>query len=654
MALDNNQQGTSNDISRFLEKFSQEVPAPQLSAVPVQQPESAAVSFAQQTRYNQSFEKLEEKIRELEEKFEVSAAQHEAVMKELVHTREAVENQKSKEAFFANITATIENLKQSVENLSRAQYQARTYEPTVSVNRAFDAVPAAEYLAMSAYQPDNYRAAQQNKLQEERLQKEAAVAQLHTEQEAKNKALADLSRERAEREQTAAALDLERLAKEKALTDLTREQGARQQAQLQAQEARADKENALVELNTALEVRNQAVSALYAEREAKEKALQDLTSVQVGRDQAVFQLQEQMKETEKVTADLAAERAARAQETAAMSSEREEKGRVFASLQQKTSQLKAVNLALDREIKQVQQEKMEALRKSAEQAKEILSLRDALTQAEENFKSFDFEGRIISVKRQYQQKVTTLENQLHEISNTCMKQVEEIESLKAENLKLHQVAEEREQLAALYDAKTRELEELQVSVARLREEDNQKNQARLAAFTHRMQRLQQEHEALAERLTNAQQSLQTISAEKQTLEENFKVLLNKIEKNDAVIESLKQKIAVLTEENRALKEQNAVKAPVLRPQSPQKPLVRQSAKKAEEPTIRRKEASSVETAPVEMQHTLHSKVHTEEDLPEIRVAKPVPQEELYNGEDFLEKTDSFIGRMKWSIFREDK
>ena len=46
---------------------------------------------------------------------------------------------------------------------------------------------------------------------------------------------------------------------------------------------------------------------------------------------------------------------------------------------------------------------------------------------------------------------------------------------------------------------------------------------------------------------------------------------------------------------------------------------------------------------------------TEADLPEIKVAEPIAQPEaMYDGEDFLTKTDSFIGRMKWSIFREDK
>lgn len=548
--MDNNQLDGQSDIARFLEKFNQNTP----TAVPsftrrVEPTKNPLPSAAKQEQYNQSFEKLEEKIRELEEKFEASAAQNEAVMCELARTREVVENQKSREGFYANITATIANLKESVENLSRAQQAPRLYNLAPAMNRTFDAAapqPGSEYAAMSYYQPDTYRQAQQAKLQQVQEQKEQALQERDSAREEKNRALADLALARTQKEQAAASFN----------------------------------------------------------------------------------------------------------------SEREEKARIISSLQQKASQLKAVNVALDREIKRTQQEKLEALRKSAEQAKEILSLRDALTAAEERFKSFDFEGRIISVKRQYQQKVTTLENQLHEISNTCMRQVEEIESLKAENLKLHQIAEEREQLAALYEAKTRELEALQASVATLRGENDKKNQARLAAFTHRMQNLQQEHEALAQRLTQAQQALQSVSAEKQTLEENFKTLLGKIEKNDAVIESLKQKIEVLTAENRELKDRAAAKPAGVRPQAPKEPVtVRQplpAPKPAAAKTMRAPLPTAPEEAPVGMQNTLRSKVQTEADLPEIRVADPVPQEELYNGEDFLEKTDSFIGRMKWSIFREDK
>lgn len=591
MDNENLQVDGQTEITRFLEKFNQTTPVTEFSfSRPTAVREDVATA-AKQEQYNQSFEKLEEKIRELEDKFQASTAQNEAIMKELSRTREAVEKQQNKEAFFANITATIANLKESVENLSRAQQSARVYDPTTVPSRSFDSVSSGEYVAMGNYLPESYRSAQLAKLQAERTEKEKALADLSAERLAKNQALTDLQ--------------AEKTAKEKALTDL--------------QSEKASKENLLAELTT--------------EREAKNRALTDLQAEKTRTEMAVTE----------------------------MKSGAEEKERFITSLRQKASQLKAVNVALDREIKKVQEEKIEALRKSAEQAKEILSLRDALTAAEERFKSFDFEGRIISIKRQYEQKVTTLENQLHEISNTCMKQVEEIESLKAENLKLHKIAEEKEQLAALYEAKTRELQSLQASVAQLRSEEDNTNQARLAAFTRRMQRLQEEHEALSVRLNQAQEALQSVSAEKKTLEENFKTLLSKIEKNDEVIEALKYKITILTEENRELKTRSTSK-PTREPQPVKEPVtVRQplpSAKAGNTVRVAAKAAREAlpepESAPVGMQNTMRSKLQTEADLPEIRVADPVPQEQLYNGEDFLEKTDSFIGRMKWSIFREDK
>ena len=59
--------------------------------------------------------------------------------------------------------------------------------------------------------------------------------------------------------------------------------------------------------------------------------------------------------------------------------------------------------------------------------------------------------------------------------------------------------------------------------------------------------------------------------------------------------------------------------------------------------------------PVEIARQAKVKVQTEADLPEIKVADPIPQPaSLFEGEDFLMKTDNFIGRIKWSIFREDR
>ena len=544
----NNPMENTNDISRFLEKYNQENTSADATVSPVSANAQPSISTTErQEKYNQSFEKLEKKVLELEEKFAASSARSEVVLQELVKTRQAMEKQQTKDVILSNITTTIEQLKQSIETLSRAQQVQSLSDMTPPATSA-----NGEYVAMSYYKPDNYRASQQAKL---------------------NAAQAEIA-------QTKSELETERAAKEQL-----------------------------------------ASSVLYLKAEQTEK--------------------------DKLISSLTQQQQAQAQHLAHEKEENAEKVRIISALQQKASQLKAVNVALDREIKRAQQDRLEALRKSAEQAKEILSLRSALTAAEERFKSFDFEGRIISIKREYEQKVSTLENQLQEISATCMKQVEEIESLKSENIELHKIAEEREQLAVLYDAKTRELETLRAEATQLHAEAE--NPARMNALTQRMQHLQQEHTVLSEQLTKAQDILQAVTEEKDTLEKNFKNLLAKIDANDTAIKNLKEKIIVLTQENETLKKQQTPKAPqapVLVRQPAEKPL-KQAEAKAAQPL-------PPEDAPVSLQNTLHAAVKTSADLPEIRVAERGTPVDVELEDDFLEKTDSFIGRMRWSIFRDDK
>ncbi len=699
MALDNNQFDGHGDIAQFLEKFKEQS-FPGASA-----PENVYASRegsvpSKPTQYDRSFEKLEQKIKELEERFEASASQNQRILSELARTREAMERQKDKDAFLEHISRTIASLKASVEKLSRAQQERLAYrEP--EVQRSFDPVPPA-FKAGDAEHTAIYH--------------------------------------------------------------------------YQAHAAASDHKNP---------------------------------------------------------------------------SDREEKERIISSLRQKASQLKAVNSALDREIKKAQQEKIEALRKSAEQAKEILSLRDQLTAAEERFKSFDFEGRIISIKQEYQQKVSSLENQLKEISDTCMKQVEEIESLKAENVKLHQAAAEKEAALARLEAKERELVALKEEMAQLEENNSKRAKKQLAVFSERLRALEGQRDGLATELAQAQASLDAVREEKDLLEKNFKELVEKINNNDAVIEQLKRKIEVLGQQNeeltqhnqqlshqnealaqhnaalqtandtltrertelslrteglarekedlssrandltrekealaeraehlareknaltdrteqlsrekeelssrtddltrekealaeraehlarekeslsrkagalgeekenlsknveelnlqkaalerekaalslesgnlkkrtealeaetkelakenqqlrnqsaallaarlvqekeRAAKEETLRKAAAVRPAAPAAPH------KPNPPAVPVQAASAAPAKPAEAKPAPSPKVMTEADLPEIRVADPVPQPEpLFDGEDFLEKTDSFIGRMKWSIFREDK
>ncbi len=639
MALDKDFDG-SNDIAQFLEKFKEQPFPPQAEAAP-SQPSTAPVHPAQ---YARSFEKLEQKIHELEEKFEASTTQNQLILSELARTREVVERQKDKDAFLEHLSRTIATLRTSVENLSQAQQTQSFSFRQAPTQRSFDPLPDV----FPNTQPQTTY--------------------------------------------TYPTIDV--------------------QAQLQQ--------------------------------------------------------------------------------------EREEQTRRFNSLRQKASQLKAVNSALDREIKKAQQEKLEALKKSADQAKEILSLRDQLSAAEERFKSFDFEGRIISIKQEYQQKVTNLENRLQEMSDTCMKQVEEIESLKAENTQLQHACAQKEELEAQLAAKEQELAEVRSTIANLQSQNSEEHTKRLVAFTAQLRTLEEQRDRLAIELEQSQMSLESVRREKDILENNFKELVVKINENDTVIGQLKEKIEVLGQQNAQLAqhneelaqtntvlsqdnatlsqsnvelthrnaaltqhneqlsaqntqltqqahtlegEKNSLEGRVTQLNQEKESLAKDKEKLSQDHQMLSDEHNNLQTqaqtwkseaqalseenqqlrsqsaallaARLVQQHSqkqaaaraaqqvspapsgaseelrkptapmLHSlgrklpisqqdeewemlstkvTVPTEKDtamrssenLPEIKVAESSTAEALFDGEDFLEKTDSFIGRMKWSIFRENR
>ncbi len=390
----------NNDIAQFLEKFK-ETPFPEQKAEDTFA--SRPPSAPRPAQYARSFERLEQKILELEERFEASTTQNQLILSELARTREAMERQKDKDAFLEHLSRTIATLRTSVENLSQAQQTQSFAFREAPVQRSFDPLPTVFAPTGDPVAGDAYAAAQ---------------------------------------------------------------------------------------------------------------------------------------------------------EAAQLRRERDEQTRLFNSLRQKALQLKAVNSALDREIKKAQQEKLDALKKSADQAKEILSLRDQLTAAEERFKAFDFEGRIISIKKEYQQKVSTLETQLKEMSDKCMKQVEEIESLKAENTKLQTIATQKEVLQAQLADKEKQLADLKNTIAALQTEHSDQHQKQLAAFTAQLRTLEEQRDRLAVELEQSQISLETVRREKDVLEKNFKELVEKINQNDAVIGQLKEKIDVLGTQNAQLTQQN--------------------------------------------------------------------------------------------------
>lgn len=593
MELDQNSSHTQDELSQFLEKF-QEPDFQDMnvsSAIPAEKPMDTATPSAR------TFEKLEQKIQELEEKFDASEQQNEMILAELAHTREHLEHQQNRDLFVEHLSQSIAKLRASVESLTRAQQHTSFAYRDAAVQRSFDdELSPAAHTDIYQYEPDNYRYTQALREEQQQQEKERIIARLH----------------------------------------------------------------------------------------------------------------------------------------------------------QKASQLKAVNSALDREIKKVQQEKLEALKKSAEQAKEILSLRDQLTQAEERFKSFDFEGRIISIRQEYQQRVSSLETQLQEISDICMKQVEEIETLRSENIKLQHAALEKEQLLAQLEEKERELSSLKEEMAAMQEQNMLQNQNQQAIFSDTIRSLETQRDELVVQVQATQNELESVRGEKNQLEQDFKNLVAKINSNDAVIAQLKQNIEVLGQQNEQLLEkQNTLAAqnqqlisrnedlahqnehlssqqerlfeqneelveqnyhlssqqeklehqlqeahsqielqrlekealqlslaptkpsapvqPFVVPAAPVQPVrlatAFSKAPASPKPPVAQPVAKSSvvattyrEESPVEMDAQAKAKVKTEADLPEIKVAdpEPLPDPALIDGEDFLEKTDNFIGRIKWSIFHEDR
>ncbi len=116
MAFDTEFDGQT-DFSDFLERFRlQEMPpADGMSPKEPYDGKKQLSAVSRQAQYNRSFEKLEEKEHELEERFEASASQNDKILNELARTREAMESQKDKEAFLSGLAETINNLKSSVE-----------------------------------------------------------------------------------------------------------------------------------------------------------------------------------------------------------------------------------------------------------------------------------------------------------------------------------------------------------------------------------------------------------------------------------------------------------------------------------------------------------------------------------------------------------
>lgn len=228
-------------------------------------------------------------------------------------------------------------------------------------------------------------------------------------------------------------------------------------------------------------------------------------------------------------------------------------------LQVHTSQLKAVNAALDAEVKKAQGEKLEALRKSADQAKEILMLKQQLSEAESKFNTLDFENGIVSVHKEYEAKVEKLESELKDASALCARQVKELEELKTDNSRLKSAEEEKAKLQSSYDVLSEKAQSLENELASYKQKEARAStlaKAKAAALSAQIAKINKEKAALKEQLDNAMKEIERLTAKEKEMAEALNTLRAKIDDNDVVIEKLKKEIVVLTAENRELR-QNA-------------------------------------------------------------------------------------------------
>lgn len=228
-------------------------------------------------------------------------------------------------------------------------------------------------------------------------------------------------------------------------------------------------------------------------------------------------------------------------------------------LQEHTSKLKAVNFALDKEVKKVQAEKLSALRRSAEQAKEILMLREELSKAENGFKTLDFENGIISIRKEYEAKVEKLETELKDASARFAEQVQEINNLKTDNSRLKNAEEEKLKIEAEYKLLSEKSASLEAQLKEYQTKDTQSStlaRAKAAALTAQIVKLKRDKSGLEAKLAEMQKQIDALSANEKETSAALTSLKEKISGNDVLIEKLKQEITVLTSENKELASTN--------------------------------------------------------------------------------------------------
>lgn len=227
------------------------------------------------------------------------------------------------------------------------------------------------------------------------------------------------------------------------------------------------------------------------------------------------------------------------------------------NLQAHTSELKAINSSLDEEIKKAQTEKLSALQKSAEQAKEILVLKEQLERAETGFNSLGFQNGLVSLRKEYEQKVVQLETDLKDASALCAKQVKEIQQLRTDNIMLRNAEEERVRKEERFTSLTKQVETLTEQLEEYKKKENSATalvKVKAAALGAQITRVTQDRDSLKIQLEQTQKQIKELTEREKEKQTALSTLKEQIDGNDSVIQNLKREIMLLTAENKNLKE----------------------------------------------------------------------------------------------------
>ena len=192
---------------------------------------------------------------------------------------------------------------------------------------------------------------------------------------------------------------------------------------------------------------------------------------------------------------------------------------LIARLREKTTRLKAINLALNSEVKRAKSEKLEYLRRSAEQTKELLSLRMQLSHAEERSKQGDF-------------KISNLEQQITLLTQEKSLLDEEISKIRQEKLTYLQSSAEQ----------TRNIMELRHQLA-AKEEALKQEEIKTNFLDQQLKTVETEYQALKQQTPDSE------------VQKTLRLQKEEIESLTAQLSQSRQELAKKTEEVTALRQQ---------------------------------------------------------------------------------------------------